>query len=54
MQGLMMNFQSYANKMTMVLSVDETVIPDPHRLLNDLEDALNLIKDAAIALQTFN
>lgn len=45
----MLNFQSYVNKITMVLSVDESVLPDPHQLLDDLEESLKLIKDAALA-----
>ncbi|KAJ9539148.1 hypothetical protein OSB04_031881 [Centaurea solstitialis] len=47
--GLMINFQSYVNKMTIVLSVDESTIPDPHKLLDDLEDSLKLIKEAVYA-----
>nr|GMD25013.1 O-acyltransferase WSD1-like [Ipomoea batatas] len=48
-KALMINFQSYINKMTMVLSVDENVIPNPHQLLDDLEMSLKLIKDATLA-----
>ncbi|KAI3800586.1 hypothetical protein L1987_28677 [Smallanthus sonchifolius] len=44
--GLMINFQSYMNMMTIVLSVDETTIPDPQKLLDDLEATLKLIKEA--------
>ncbi|XP_076955731.1 wax ester synthase/diacylglycerol acyltransferase 11-like [Bidens hawaiensis] len=44
--GLMINFQSYVNKMTIVLSVDETTIPDPRKLLDDLEASLKLMKEA--------
>ncbi|CAN4108409.1 unnamed protein product [Withania somnifera] len=47
-QALMINFVSYINKMTMVLSVDENVIPDPHQLLDDLEQSLKIIKDAVV------
>nr|GMD22072.1 O-acyltransferase WSD1-like [Ipomoea batatas] len=47
--ALMINFQSYINKMTMVLSVDENVIPNPHQLLDDLEMSLKVIKDATLA-----
>ncbi|XP_060218397.1 wax ester synthase/diacylglycerol acyltransferase 11-like [Lycium barbarum] len=47
-QALMINFTSYVNKMTMVLSVDESVIPDSHQLLDDLEQSLKLIKDAVV------
>ncbi|XP_076898686.1 wax ester synthase/diacylglycerol acyltransferase 11-like [Bidens hawaiensis] len=44
--SLMINFQSYVNKMTIVLSVDETAILDPHKLLDDFETSLKLIKEA--------
>lgn len=46
--ALMINFQSYINKMIIVVSVDENAIPDPHQLLDDFEDCLNLIKDTVI------
>ncbi|XP_034709434.1 O-acyltransferase WSD1-like isoform X3 [Vitis riparia] len=48
-QGLMIHFQSYINKMTFVLSVDEEIIPDPNQLCDDLEESLKFIKDAVIA-----
>ncbi|KAK4364175.1 hypothetical protein RND71_015533 [Anisodus tanguticus] len=44
----MIHFQSYTDKMILVVSVDETVIPDPQQLLDDFEDSLNLIKDAVV------
>ncbi|XAR62964.1 Long-chain-alcohol O-fatty-acyltransferase [Bertholletia excelsa] len=47
--ALMINFQSYVNKMTIVLSVDEATIPDPHQLLDEIAESLNLIKDAVQA-----
>ncbi|KAH0722184.1 hypothetical protein KY289_005228, partial [Solanum tuberosum] len=47
-KALMINFQSYINKMIIVVSVDENAIPDPHQLLDDFEDYLNLIKNAVI------
>lgn len=46
--AFMIHFQSYVNKMTFVLSVDEGTILDPHQLGDDLEESLNLIKDAVI------
>ncbi|VFQ85243.1 unnamed protein product [Cuscuta campestris] len=46
--GLMINFQSYVNKMTMVLSVDDSVIPNPHQLLDDLEMSLKIIKNVIV------
>ncbi|CAO2835477.1 unnamed protein product [Amaranthus hypochondriacus] len=45
---VMINFQSYSNKMTIVLAVDEHAVPDPHRLCDDIVDSLKLIKDAII------
>ncbi|KAF4401023.1 hypothetical protein G4B88_013864 [Cannabis sativa] len=45
---LMVNFQSYMKKITIVLTVDEERIPDPHQLCNDIEDSLKLIKDTII------
>ena len=44
----MIDFQSYINKMTFVLSVDEEIIPDPQRLCDDLEESLKFIKDVVI------
>ncbi|XP_076898697.1 wax ester synthase/diacylglycerol acyltransferase 5-like [Bidens hawaiensis] len=44
--GMMINFQSYVNKKTIVLSVDENTIPDPQKLLDDIEASLKLIKEA--------
>lgn len=44
----MINFQSYVNKMTIVLSVDEDVIPDAHQLCDDIVHSLSLVKDALI------
>ncbi|KDP45599.1 hypothetical protein JCGZ_17206 [Jatropha curcas] len=48
-KALTMHFQSYFNKMAIVLSVDESAIPNPHQLCTDFEESLKLIKDAAIA-----
>ncbi|KAJ0971732.1 hypothetical protein J5N97_019691 [Dioscorea zingiberensis] len=47
-QALTVHYQSYMNKMEIVLAVDESAIPDPHQLLEDLAESLQLIKDAAI------
>lgn len=47
-QPVMINFQSYVNKMTLVLAVDEQAVPDPHQLCDDIADSLELVKDAAI------
>ncbi|XP_059636114.1 wax ester synthase/diacylglycerol acyltransferase 11-like [Cornus florida] len=47
--ALMINFQSYGKKMTIVLSVDESTIPDPHQLCDDIVESLKLIKAAVLA-----
>ncbi|KAJ8440651.1 hypothetical protein Cgig2_031068 [Carnegiea gigantea] len=47
--ALMINFQSYVNKMTIVLSVDEDAIPDPHQLCDDIAECLKLVKNAVIS-----
>ncbi|XVE73712.1 hypothetical protein DITRI_Ditri11bG0140600 [Diplodiscus trichospermus] len=47
--ALMINFQSYIDKMTIVLSVDEGTIPNPHQLCDDMVESLKLIKDAVLA-----
>lgn len=44
----MVNFQSYINKMTIVLSVDENVFPDPYKLCDDIAESLKLVKDAVV------
>ncbi|CAH2064724.1 unnamed protein product [Thlaspi arvense] len=40
--ALMMHLQSYMNKMTIALTVDPTVISDPHQLLDDWEESLRI------------
>lgn len=49
MQALMIHIVSYMNKMNIILSVDESIIPDPHQLCDDFQHSLRLIKEAAIA-----
>ncbi|CAK7324167.1 unnamed protein product [Dovyalis caffra] len=46
--ALTIHFQSYGNKMTIVLAVDPDVIPNPHELCDDLEESLEIIKDAVV------
>ncbi|KAL3565465.1 hypothetical protein D5086_033511, partial [Populus alba] len=46
--ALMIHVVSYANKMNIILSVDEGIVPDPHQLCDDLEESLKLIKDVVI------
>lgn len=47
LQALTIHFQSYANKMTISIAVDPSVIPDPHFLCDDLEASLKRITDVA-------
>ncbi|XP_057428587.1 wax ester synthase/diacylglycerol acyltransferase 11-like [Lotus japonicus] len=43
--ALTIHYQSYANKMTISLSVDPIVITDPYLLCDDLQESLKLICD---------
>ncbi|MBA0763124.1 hypothetical protein Gotri_012635 [Gossypium trilobum] len=47
-QALTVHFQSYINKMSIVVTVDPNVIPDPHLLCDDFSESLKLFKDAII------
>ncbi|KAH0703011.1 O-acyltransferase WSD1-like [Solanum tuberosum] len=40
------HFQSYCNKMTISMAVDSQVIPDPYQLCDDLQDSLQMFKEA--------
>ncbi|XVF33171.1 hypothetical protein REPUB_Repub17cG0145600 [Reevesia pubescens] len=48
-QALMINFQSYVDKMSIVVSVDEKTIPNPYQLCDDIGESLQLIKDELLA-----
>ncbi|GMJ11715.1 hypothetical protein like AT3G49190 [Hibiscus trionum] len=43
---------SYAKKITVTLSVDDNIIPDPSVLCDDIEEAFELIKNATIDVKT--
>jgi hypothetical protein len=47
LQALTMHYQSYANIIKLVLAVDEAQFPDAHHLLDDFDQSLMLIKEAA-------
>ncbi|KAJ8751949.1 hypothetical protein K2173_000695 [Erythroxylum novogranatense] len=47
-QALTIHFQSYCEKMIIVLAVDPEVIPDAHILLDDLQDSLGIIRNAIV------
>ncbi|KAF4384563.1 hypothetical protein F8388_003870 [Cannabis sativa] len=42
---LVVCIQSYVNKMSVSVAVDENTIPDPHQLCDDIAQSLTLIKD---------
>ncbi|XP_050236444.1 wax ester synthase/diacylglycerol acyltransferase 11-like isoform X4 [Mercurialis annua] len=46
--ALTIHYQSYFNKMTIVVAVDPDVIPNPHKLCDHLEESLNIIKNAVL------
>lgn len=46
--ALMIHVVSYVNKMKIIVSVDEGVVPDPHQICDDIEESLKLIKNAVI------
>ncbi|KAB2048735.1 hypothetical protein ES319_A13G130700v1 [Gossypium barbadense] len=47
--ALTIHIISYEKKISMVLSVDENIIPDPYQLCDDFEEALKLIKKTIVA-----
>ncbi|CAH2058768.1 unnamed protein product [Thlaspi arvense] len=47
-QALIIHFVSYVDKLIINLSVDTTVIPDPHLLCDDLIESLHIIKLAVV------
>ncbi|GMN44405.1 hypothetical protein TIFTF001_013604 [Ficus carica] len=46
--ALTIHFQSYVDKMTIVLAVDPNVISDPQCLFDDFEESLKLIREAVV------
>ena len=42
-----MHYQSYVNIIKLVLAVDEEQFPDAHDLLDDFDESLRLIREAA-------
>ncbi|XP_062091401.1 wax ester synthase/diacylglycerol acyltransferase 11-like [Humulus lupulus] len=42
---LVVCIQSYVNKMSVSVAVDESTIPDPHQLCDDIVESLKVIKD---------
>ncbi|XP_019104053.2 wax ester synthase/diacylglycerol acyltransferase 5 isoform X1 [Beta vulgaris subsp. vulgaris] len=52
--ALTVHFQSYMDQMTLVLAVDQNVIPEPHRLCDDIEEFLAFAKEAAQKKKIFH
>lgn len=44
-QVVTLHFQSYMNKIKIVLAVDNLSVPDPHQLLDDLQQSLKETTD---------
>ncbi|XP_057987448.1 wax ester synthase/diacylglycerol acyltransferase 11-like [Hevea brasiliensis] len=51
--GLMIHIMSYVKKMKIILSVDESIVPDPHQLCDDFLNSFQLIKEAVLAEKGF-
>ncbi|KAL0684911.1 hypothetical protein Bca4012_051759 [Brassica carinata] len=47
-QALLIHFQSYADKMVISIAVDPTIIPDPHKLCDAMEESLKSMKIALL------
>ncbi|KAJ4875689.1 O-acyltransferase (WSD1-like) family protein [Raphanus sativus] len=47
-QALMIHLQSYADKMAISIAVDPTIIPDPHKLCDEMEESLKSMKIALV------
>ncbi|KAJ7959338.1 O-acyltransferase WSD1-like [Quillaja saponaria] len=45
-QALVIHYQTYVNKMTISMAIDPNDILNPHCLCDDLEESLQLIRDA--------
>lgn len=48
LQALTIHFQSYVNKMSVVIAADPDVIPHPHQICEDVDESLQIIKKAAL------
>ncbi|GAB2293957.1 hypothetical protein Dimus_028171 [Dionaea muscipula] len=46
--GLLIHFQSYINQMSIVVCADQDLVPDPHRLCDDMEESIQQMKKAVI------
>ncbi|KAL9250232.1 Wax ester synthase/diacylglycerol acyltransferase 11-like protein [Drosera capensis] len=46
--GLVLHFMSYMDKMSVAVFVNQDLIPNPHKLLDEFEQSLELMKKAAV------
>lgn len=44
----MIHLQSYADKMAISIAVDPTIIPDPHKLCDEIEESFKSMKIALV------
>ncbi|KAI4973927.1 hypothetical protein ZWY2020_041708 [Hordeum vulgare] len=51
-KALIIHYQSYRSTIKIILSVDEDKFPDYHQLLDDFDQSLTVMKDAASRLST--
>ncbi|KAF3543046.1 hypothetical protein DY000_02000509 [Brassica cretica] len=51
-QALLVHYISYAGKMIISLAVDPTIIPDPHKICDDMEESLESMKAALSAKES--
>ncbi|ESQ43166.1 hypothetical protein EUTSA_v10015825mg [Eutrema salsugineum] len=52
-QALLIHFLSYAEKMVISIAVDPSVIPDPHKLFDEMEESLKAIKNSLLERDLF-
>ncbi|KAL9250231.1 Wax ester synthase/diacylglycerol acyltransferase 11-like protein [Drosera capensis] len=46
--GLMIHYMSYMNKMSVAVCANQDLIPDPHKILDEVEESLKLMKNAVL------
>ncbi|KAL7147998.1 hypothetical protein ABFS83_06G149200 [Erythranthe nasuta] len=46
--ALVINYQSYGNKLVIAVAADEKLIPNPHQICDDLHNSLQVFKEAVI------
>uniref|UniRef100_A0A8R7UYV2 O-acyltransferase WSD1 C-terminal domain-containing protein n=1 Tax=Triticum urartu TaxID=4572 RepID=A0A8R7UYV2_TRIUA len=51
-EALIIHYQSYRSTIKIILSIDEDKFPDYHQLLDDFDQTLTVMKDAASRLST--